>query len=253
MKYWILVVLTVIVTAPAFGANWVKHEDLNRDGIREKIVWKEQRFENYYLGTMTISRKGKIVFQAKDLYTDYYDIRFSNLDSRFSGKEIIRITKSPAFVFPEGKWDPNYWAAEIYRWDGSCYVLFWIVGKTTHKYVPGQFDQIVEDTKWQKPQRDQLLKQAESFVQAIRAKNWSAVDRLLDPDKNDGAIALAEVKTFALKIDRIERTYLWTLQDSRHDSKWKVLNFRNGKDYGIMVISPRGINKFAVKGGLDWD
>lgn len=95
LVFLVVIIGAIVLTMPASG--WLKYTDINADGTKEKILWQEKSGESYYLGTMTISCKNKVIFEVKNLLVTAMEeaaIRIVDVDPRFPGSEILVMTPS---------------------------------------------------------------------------------------------------------------------------------------------------------------
>lgn len=242
-------IVGVIVLTPALG--WVKNEDINRDGVKEKIVWQEKRREIYYLASMTVSRKDKVVFQVKDLLTTGMNesaVKIVDIDPRFPGSEIIVIIPSDMGLIEDGRCiDEQSYRSTIHRWDSSGrFVSYWVI-KTP--YQQRTISQVVKDVKNEYPKFMKAQKTAQSFVRAIADGKWGKVQSMMQEDKS--WIKVSAYQEMQKDCKSFPPSKTWEMFASPHErNNICFIAWKSKTQAFTIIVTPQGVE---MGRGDNWD
>lgn len=123
MLRWFRIILITLALGLTITPVFAKtcQEDLNGDGVKETIRWREEMGGMNLWGELKISSKGKTVFSSWDFCRTWGREGFwlLDLDKEVKGKELViyRDDKQTA------KYLPDRFHFEIYHWKKGKYVL----------------------------------------------------------------------------------------------------------------------------------
>lgn len=238
------VFLVFFLTSSAWARQIIKSTlDLNGDGVLETITRAEETGGNNVWVDLTISRRGKMVFEEKGLCSGKEDYAFLDLDLRFPGQEIV-VWRRADTVSPEDSPGKFLYEAKIWRYqpEKGKFVFYWQF--LTHQpYRPGDFKAMNEQLFQAAPIYRAALEKCRLLVQMVRKNAWVEVDRLLGKDQDSAPITLNEVKQQRRAIAGFNSSADWFIETSIHTPEYLLFLPTYNKKIYTIVVNPAGINK----------
>lgn len=258
MKKMALVVLIVALAIPAFG--WVKYEDINCDGAKERIFQREN-VTYQQRDMLTVTCKGKTVFTYKpEKIEGCEDFRIDDFDSRQPGKEILVFIPTIPDPHDIGMGMrgsvPYQYVVMVYRWDKSArkYANYWTFYINEKKYTPDKIVIIYEYVRAERPKFRAAEIKAARFVRAVGQGDWARAKKLVGKDLGSSN----EYKDLQSICKHSTPTVTWQMFDSPHERKnvcfIATANLPAGKRIVrqpfMVIVAPEGMVMWR---GNEWD
>lgn len=247
------VIVGVIVLTPAFG--WVKNEDINRDGVKEKVFCREKiTYEQRDM--LTITRQGKVIFMYKPSKIKGLEkFKIVDFDSRQPGKEIIVFIPSIPDPYSETvamRYYISYqYVVIVYRWDTKAkeYLGYWTFYLNTEKYTPDQVSRVYEYVKSERPKFRAAEVRALEFVKAIGQGDWIHVMAMMETTKP--WIKVSDYHGLRKDCQHFPSSKTWEMFASPHDRDNISFIARKSKTQAFtIIVTPQGVEMWR---GDCWD
>lgn len=213
----IIVFVLLVMAMPVFGG--VKYEDINKDGVKEKILQRENvTYEQRDM--LTVTRQGKTIFVYKpDKIKGYEGFKIDDFDSCCPGKEILVFI--PTIPDPHGEgigmraFVLYQYIVVVYRWDKKekKYLAYWTFYINDKKYKPDQVAMIYKYIKSERPKFRTAEVRAVEFVRAVGQGDWVKVKRMVGKDLGSSN----EYKNLQSVCKHSTPSATWQMFDSPHD------------------------------------
>ncbi len=246
MKKLSVFLVILLCSAIAFGADKVYVEDLNADGVKEKVRYHQELGGNHMWGQLTITRQGKRVFQPAiyDIACEAYEI--ADISPLYHGKEIVYISFVDSRTVQNQNKATGY-SFMAYRWskDLKQFIAFQRLEATGLQLKTGDTKMVLAHIrKYQEPKINALEKIVARFIHAAAKQDWAKVGQMME--KNNGA-DLQNIKSYTKIYSTLPDRSCWVWDFSAHDPSFIVctIQMQTGPEPVYQVIIHRGkINNF---------